>query len=166
MKSLNITWFLIFLLLITSKVNAQLNAIEAFDKMKSFVGIWNKADGKSPNFSVSFELIANNSVLVETWMRNDKKHSLTLYHLDNDDLMATHYCPQGNQPRLKLAKDSPMGNLRFNFFDVTNLTNLTKSHQHSLGFELSEDINIILRKESYISSGVEDFSEIILVRTK
>ena len=99
-------------------------------------------------------------------MRNDKKHSLTLYHLDNENLIATHYCPQGNQPRLRLAKDSPISNLRFNFFDATNLTNLAKSHQHSLGFEFSKDINIILRKESYISSGDEDFSEMILVRTK
>lgn len=166
MKSLNITGFLIFLLLITSEVNAQLNSVEAFDKMKSLVGIWNKAEGKSTNFSVSFELIANNSVLVETWMRNDKKHSLTLYHLDNENLIATHYCPQGNQPRLRLAKDSPISNLRFSFFDATNLTNFAKSHQHSLGFEFSKDINIILRKESYISSGDEDFSEMILVRTK
>jgi len=145
--------------------NTQLNVTEAFDEMKTLVGIWKKEGGKSPNFSVSFELTANNSVLVETWLRNGKKHSFTMYHLDNENFMATHYCPQGNQPRLKLAKESSISDLRFKFLDVTNLTSVANSHQHSLGFELSKDTNIILRKESYISADVEDFSELRLVRS-
>jgi len=168
MKSLNITLLSILFLLMPSAVNAntQLNAVKAFDEMKSLVGIWKKEGGKSPNFSVSFELIANNSVLVETWLRKGKKHSFTLYHLDNENLMATHYCPQGNQPRLLLAKNSTINDLRFNFFDATNLANLANSHQHSLGFEFSKDINVILRNESYISAGDEDFSKLRLVRSK
>ena len=72
-------------------------------------------------------------MLVETWLRNDKKHSFTLYHLGNENLMATHYCPQGNQPRLKLTNNSTTSDLRFSFFDATNLANLASSHQHSLG---------------------------------
>jgi len=111
----------------------QLKANEVFDEMKLLVGVWKKEGGSSPSFSVSFDLIANNSVLVETWLRNDKKHSFTLYHLDNENLMATHYCPQGNQPRLKLTNNSTTSDLRFSFFDATNLANLASSHQHSLG---------------------------------
>jgi hypothetical protein len=152
----------------TTEVNAntRLNATEAFEEMKSLVGIWKKEQGKTSNFSVSFELIANNSVLVETWLRNGKKHSFTLYHLDNEKLMATHYCPQGNQPRLVLNQNSTIQKLNFTFFDATNLANLTDSHQHSLGFEFYKDVNKILRKESYLSKGKEDVSELPLVRSK
>lgn len=146
-------------------VNTPLKAGQAFENMKSLVGVWKKERGKSPEFSVSFELIANDTVLVETWLRNDKKHSVTLYHLDNNNLMATHYCPQGNQPRLKLAKNATYSDLRFKFFDATNLASVANSHQHSLGFEFSDDSNEILRRESYISANGEDFSELRLVRS-
>jgi hypothetical protein len=168
MKSTSIIFSLIFLLLIQTEAsaNTRLNVNEAFDEMKSLVGVWKKEGGKSPNFSISFELIANSSVLVETWLRNGKKHSFTLYHLDNENLMATHYCPQGNQPRLKLVGSSTMNDLRFNFFDATNLVDKANSHQHSLGFEFSDNINSILRKESYISTGNEDFSTLRLERIK
>jgi len=157
---------LIFFMSSAVNANTQLKVSEAFDEMKSLVGVWQKEAGKSPNFSVSFELIANNSVLVETWLNKGKKHSFTMYHLDNETLLATHYCPQGNQPRLKLIKNSTVNNLSFSFLDATNLTNVTDSHQHSLGFEFSKDMNKILRKESYVSGKGEDFSELTLIRRK
>lgn len=168
MKPLSIFLSSIFIMLMSSEVNAntRLNVAEAFDEMKSLVGIWKKEGGKSPNFSVSFELTANSSVLVETWLHNDKKHSFTMYHLDNENLLATHYCPQGNQPRLQLAINSTISNLRFKFLDSTNLASLADSHQHSLGFEFSKDINKIIRKESYLSAAEEDFAELLLVRSK
>ena len=89
-----------------------------------------------------------------------------MYHLDKEKLMATHYCPQGNQPRLVLTKKSTVQNLNFSFLDATNLVDLSGSHQHSLGFYFSKDENKILRRESYISEGTEDISELPLVRSK
>lgn len=168
MKQFIIFLLLILTLLMSTEVNAntRVNVAEVFNEMKSLVGLWHKEGAENPNFSVSFELIANNSVLVETWLRKGKKHSFTLYHLDNEKLMATHYCPQGNQPRLVLTKSSTINKVNFNFLDATNLGNLANSHQHSLGFEFSKDMNIILRKESYISAAGEDFSELRLVRSK
>ena len=157
-----------FMLLMPTEINAntRLDVTKAFDEMKSLVGIWKKEGGQSPNFSVSFELTANSSVLVETWSHNGKKHSFTMYHLDNEKLMATHYCPQGNQPRLVLTKSSTIRNLNFSFLNATNLVDLADSHQHSLGFDFSMDVNKILRKESYVSEGTEDISELLLVRNK
>ena len=168
MKPLVIFLSLILTLLMTTGVNAntRVNVVEAFDEMKSLVGIWHKEGAENSNFVVSFELIANNSVLVETWLRKGKKHSFTMYHLDNEKLMATHYCPQGNQPRLLLTESSTINNLNFSFLDATNLVDLADSHQHSLGFEFSKDLNKILRKESYISKGTEDVFELPLVRSK
>jgi len=168
MKPLNIILSAILVVIMSADVNAstRLNVSDAFHEMKSLVGIWQKEGIEKPKLLVSFELIANNSVLVETWLHKGKKHSFTLYHLDNENLMATHYCPQGNQPRLTLTKNSATDNLRFNFLDATNLDNLADSHQHSLGFELAKGLNKIIRKESYLSGKGEDFSELILVRSK
>jgi len=133
--------------------------------MKSLVGTWLKEGGDRPNFEVLFELTANNSVLVETWLRKGIKHSLTVYHLNIDTIMATHYCPQGNQPRLELSQSSTMSHLNFDFFDATNLKVPTDSHQHSLGFKFMTK-NKIKRLESYMSGSGEDQSELTLVRSQ
>ncbi len=168
MKPLSFFVPIILTLIMSFEVNAktQFNVNDAFEGMKSLVGVWQKEGTEEPNLTVSFELIANRSVLVETWLYKGKKHSFTMYHLDNESLLATHYCPQGNQPRLKLAKNSTANNLSFDFLDVTNLIDLADSHQHSLGFEFSKDLNKILRKESYLSDKGTDDSELILVRRK
>ena len=143
----------------------QSKASDVFNQMKSLEGDWHKENTSQSKFSISFELTANDTVLVETWLYNNKKHSLTVYHMNNDKLMATHYCPQGNQPRLQLTKNSTPHHLSFTFLDATNLASLDNSHQHSLGFEFSDKKNKVLRKESYLSDSEEDLSELVLVRS-
>jgi len=149
-----------------TEASVALNTIDAFNKMKTLVGVWQKEGGNNPNFSISFELTANNSVLVETWLHKGKSHSLTVYHLNSGNLMATHYCPQGNQPRLELTKNSTIRNLSFDFLDATNLDSLADPHQHSLGFEFLNENHKVRRKESYLSKSGEDMSELILVKSK
>jgi len=158
---------LLSLLFITNKViaDSKISASDAFNKLTKLTGSWKKEAAGNSDFGILFELTANNSVLTETWLRKGKKHSLTVYHLDNDDLIVTHYCPQGNQPRLKLTNYSTPTSLSFTFYDATNLKNITDSHQHSLSFELSTDENRMIRHESYLSESNEDASSLVLLRT-
>jgi len=156
---------LVFCSVMFSEVSAkeQLNGHQAFDRMKSLVGDWHKEGVEKPKLILSFELTANNTVLVETWLHKGKKHSLTMYHLDNENLVATHYCPQGNQPRLKLASSSA-DKLAFSFLDATNLASLSDPHLHTLGFNIFNDVDKIHRTESYLSGAGENASELRLVR--
>ena len=65
---------------------------------------------------------------------------VTMYHLDGDRLMMTHYCSLGNQPRMrakKMAKDDKT--LSFAFVDATNLTSPKDSHMHNLVFAFKDD---------------------------
>lgn len=149
---------------ITSEASAQDNASAIFTNMKSLVGTWVVEDKPNSNFNIEFELISNETVLLETWRRGSKKHSMTIYHLDGDSLLATHYCPQGNQPRLKLSTASTPNQLSFNFLDATNLLNMGDSHQHSLGFEIQETFDRLLRKESYLSKAGEKFDTLQLIK--
>ncbi len=157
---------LVFLSLLSFNANARevVTSEHAFEQMKTLVGTWKKENDKKGKFRVSFELTANNTVLVETWLRGSKKHSLTVYHQDGERLLATHYCPQGNQPRLRLTMGSKLNKLSFNYLDSTNLASLKDSHQHSLEFEFSEQPNSIRRGESYLSGAGENHSEMTLVR--
>lgn len=50
---------------------------------------------------VEFRIISGKSVLLETFGRPGRE-TITTYHLDDGDLVATHYCARGNQPRLRM----------------------------------------------------------------
>jgi len=149
---------------ILASENNKIDAPEIFSQLKSLVGVWEKQGATDSNFTISFELTANDTTLIETWNYKGRKHSLTLYHLNGKSLMATHYCPQGNQPRLNLSNDATLNNISFNYFDATNLESLEDSHQHTLGFELYKSSDKILRKETCLSKSGEEESDLLLVR--
>ncbi len=149
---------------VCAKKNENFDASKLFSQLKSLVGVWKKEGGTNSKFYIDFELTANETVLIETWYRNNKKHSLTLYHLNGNDLIATHYCPQGNQPRLQLSMDSTSNNISFQFLDITNLGNKSDSYQHSLGFEINQSFNKVIRREIYLSQVGEEASVLKLIR--
>jgi len=161
---MNLTTLILICLSGSVKASEHVDSAEIFEQMKSWVGTWTREGANNSNFSVEFELTANDTVLIETWLSNGNKHSLTLYHLNGDHLMATHYCPQGNQPRMHLSKDSTLNELTFSFLDATNLTSPKMSHQHSLGFKVASSAGKLIRKESYLSQSGEEHSELILLR--
>src|SRR5713226_971817 len=69
------------------------NDATAFARLKTLVGEW-EADTKMGKAHVSYELIAGGTALKMPAM-------LTVYHLDGERLLLTHYCMAGNQPRMQ-----------------------------------------------------------------
>ena len=112
-------------------------ADDAFAQLSRLVGLWRPADDPQSTLRIRFYLTAGGTVLVESWEARGRPHSLTLYHRDGPALLATHYCPQGNQPRLALAGRDASG-LHFAFRDATDLDPATESHQHDLWFDLAD----------------------------
>ena len=48
------------------------------------------------------------------------EHMISMFHMDGDRLLLTHYCGVGNQPRMKvIAADAK--SVTFEFFDGTNI---------------------------------------------
>ncbi|MBT1063029.1 hypothetical protein KJY73_05545 [Bowmanella sp. Y26] len=140
------------LLILVTSLSATADPRQDFEKLKSLVGEWKRAESDNSDFYISYQTTAKGSVLIENWIYKGASHSLTLYHLDGENLLATHYCPQGNQPRLKLDKSASQNSISFVFQDATNLKSLADSHQHSLSFEFV-DKDRILRNESYSKDG-------------
>lgn len=125
------------------------SAEDAFDQLRQMVGVWRPADKPQSSLRIRFYLTAGDTVLVESWEVRGQPHSLTLYHRDGKALLATHYCPQGNQPRLELAGQDTSG-LHFAYRDVTDLEPTTESHQHDLWIDLSQP-GFPVRSETYAS---------------
>jgi hypothetical protein len=90
----------------------------AFEKLKSLAGSWNanamKPDGEKTN--VEYRVTGAGSVVMETQFRGTDHEMITMFTVDGDDVLATHYCSAGNQPLLKLnAGKSTANRLIFDF---------------------------------------------------
>jgi hypothetical protein len=127
------------------------SATQVFRQLGNLVGTWS---GHSPNGSphtVTFRYTAAQSVLVETWTLGAGRESMTVYALDGDHLLATHYCPQGNQPRLEYAGVDKAGRWQFRFRDGSNLREKGHSHQQAFWIKLQND-GTFERGETYVDN--------------
>ena len=128
------------------------NAANAFKQLSSLVGAWEGKFEDGRPHSVSYRLTAGGTVLVETWTLGSGRESMTLYHMDGGTLVADHYCPQGNTPRLELKKGGGADRLSFVFRDGTNLQVKGKSHQHAFWIKLNGK-DSFERGETYVENG-------------
>ena len=96
-----------------------------FDKLKTLVGNWDgtmEEQGKKMPSKTSFKMVSGNSVLMNTLAEGTPHEMVTMFHLDQKELMATHYCAGQNQPRFK-AQPGDGKALTFLFTDGTNVEN-------------------------------------------
>ncbi len=66
----------------------------------------------------SYRLVSNDSALVETFRTPSGRETISIYHLDGERLLMTHYCGQTNQPRL-MATHADATTLKFDLMGVT-----------------------------------------------
>ncbi len=138
---------------LTHRTSAIGTDTEVFEVLKSLVGSWEGATDEGRLIKVTYTLHAKDSVLVEAWTLGPERDALTLYHMDEGTLMATHYCPLHNQPRLLLSEVLPPSTFTFTFCSATNLPSLDAAHQHSFELRL-ESSNSFWRSETYIEAAV------------
>ena len=150
MRSLLLSWLLLLAILpATTRADAPSPAA-VFEQLKSLQGHWRSSKPGSQT-TVEYRTIANGTVLVETWTMSPTRQSMTVYAMDGERLLATHYCPQGNQPRLALAGTNADGTHRFEFLDGTNLQDPEGFHEHAFTIHLDGDA-ALTRRETYIGN--------------
>src|SRR5690242_6473548 len=79
------------------------------DVMKRLAGDWIQVgpDGKASDQVVAtYRVTAGGSAVEETLFAGTPHEMVTVYHMDGDDLVLTHYCVAGNQPHMKAEKQS------------------------------------------------------------
>jgi hypothetical protein len=67
---------------------------------------------------------------METLFPGTDHEMISMYYLDGKDLVLTHYCAMGNQPKMKLTQSKPDA-LTFDFAGGTNLDAKKDVHIHS-----------------------------------
>jgi hypothetical protein len=128
-----------------------------FESLKSLVGDWEATTAKGTKVRASYRLMSADSVLVETFTTFSGKQTLTLFHMDGPHVIATHYCAQGNQPRLRLRSTQSKTRFELSFFDITNLTDPQASHLRRLEIEL-RDLNRFDKTEEYVENDQPDIT--------
>lgn len=127
---------------------------ESFERLKTLAGEWRGRTPQGRDIGVSYRLTAHASALVETWDLGPGRESITIYHMDGTELLASHFCPLGNQPRLALKRAS--GNrLDFEFRDGSNLDPARDAHQQSFWIEF-QGPDAIVRSETYRQGDEEE----------
>ena len=111
----------------------------AFDQIKSLVGHWEGAtpDGKKGN--ASYELISNGSVVMERLSAANEPEMVTMYSLEGDRILVTHYCSAGNQPTMQTAPfPAPNGKLDFTFLRLAGAKSPDEGHMVSLSVSMPD----------------------------
>ncbi|HKR54911.1 MAG TPA: hypothetical protein VJS20_01325 [Gemmatimonadales bacterium] len=102
-----------------------------FERLKKLVGSWQADTKQMGKVDVTYRLVSGGSTLMETIMPGQPHEMVSMYHLDGDELVMTHYCAIGNQPRMKAEKESKEGTLDFRCVGGSNMKCDTDAHMHS-----------------------------------
>jgi hypothetical protein len=127
------------------------SAHAVFAQLTQLVGPWHGTTASGHALTVAYRLVAARTVLVETWMFASGDEALTLYYCDGPHLLATHYCPLGNQPRLRWQPAHDPRHV-FTCFDATNLPTPATAHQQQFVIHLLSPTTF-LRSETYAQDG-------------
>jgi hypothetical protein len=74
---------------------------------------------------------------METLFPGSPHEMRSVYFLDGGELVLTHYCAMGNQPRMKLSPASTDRTLVFDFAGGTNVDPAKDVHVHSGKIQLA-----------------------------
>jgi hypothetical protein len=127
-------------------------AAQQFERLKKLAGTWVKADkdGKPTDEVASvLRVTAGGSAVEETIFPGSPMEMVSLYHLDGSDLVMTHYCVLGNQPRLKADLKAPSNKFVWEFVGGTNLDVAKDKHMHSATLTVVDDNHIELQGEGW-----------------
>jgi hypothetical protein len=115
------------------------------ERMKKLAGTWLAADkdGKPTDQVVSvIKVTGAGSTVHETLFPGQPMEMVSIYHLDGADLVMTHYCALGNQPRMKADPKSPANQIKFLFAGGTNLDPAKDMHMHEGTLTFIDDDHI------------------------
>jgi hypothetical protein len=107
----------------------------AFEYIKTLAGNWERKGSASHEHGasssmVSFKISAAGSTVMETYNAGQKNEMVSVYHMDGNTLLMTHYCALQNAPVMKFEKTGKPGEIKLGFFGGTNFDPKVDAHAH------------------------------------
>lgn len=135
-----------------------------FAKLKKLAGDWTHTKDKSGKEAVSlrYRVISGGSAVEEEMLPGTPGSMTSIYHLDNGNLVMTHYCSIGNQPHLRATSSSTASKMEFECAGGGgNMKSENDMHIHHLVFTVLSDDHIVqewsANKDGKPAGGAEKF---------
>lgn len=125
----------------TAPATPQSPAQRAFERFKSLSGQWEGKSTKGWSEKSTWRVIAGGSCVMHIGFDAHPNETMaTMFHMDGEHLMLTHYCVARNQPRLRATEISEDGKtIVFTFLDSTNLPSRDKGHMDKAVYTFESD---------------------------
>jgi hypothetical protein len=134
--------FGLFALVMSASLSAQQPAASAFERLKAMEGEWidvTGAFGAKGAVVATYKVTGAGNTVIETFPINTPYEMTTVYVRDGSDVVLTHYCSGGTQPRMR-AKEINGAVMNFDFDGGTNIDPAKTSHMHNVRWEfISKD---------------------------
>src|SRR5437870_3398289 len=125
---------------------------EAFDRLASLEGEW-KGEIDGVKATLIYTLTANGSALMEQFRPEKVQEIITMFTIDGDHLIATHYCSAKNQPQMETpAITDVRKSLEFSLVRVKGLKSPDDFHNTGLTV-IQEDNDHLTQEWSYQHKG-------------
>lgn len=162
MKSLRIVAAIAFLLS-AAAVLAQSDAKSTFEHLKSLNGTWEGKANNSNSVKIVFRPTGGGSAIMSEIM--GEEDMISMFHLDNDRVLMTHYCAAGNQPRMQGSMSPDGKTITFTFVDATNLASPNAGHMEHLVITMP-DADHHSEEWTFVKDGKEITEHFDLARAK
>lgn len=103
-------------------------------QIAALAGEWEMADEDgTPTLASTFNVTSAGSAVREIMFPGEPHEMTNLYHMDGPNLVVTHYCATGNQPRMIATEARTSDEGTVYQFDFDSVSNLRDEHTHYMG---------------------------------
>jgi hypothetical protein len=157
MKSTLMVTILLALAVVAGAQQANQKSLAArqFDELKTLAGEWTATvleNGKALTAPLTFRVASGGSTLMSDLASGMPHEMITMIHRNGQELLATHYCLTGNQPRMRAVAGNQPDVVAFEFKDATNLANQAAPHMEGVKFTMV-DANHHVEEWTIVANG-------------
>jgi len=144
-------------LLTALAAQAQSGSQQSFGSIRGLTGNWEGKTQMGDPVQVSYRVTGGGSAVMSeivSQMNGKSEDMISMFHMDGDRRLLTHYCAAGNQPRMKASASADGKTITFDFVDATNLPSADAPHMHRVVFNFI-DPNHHTEEWHFVAGGKE-----------
>ncbi len=106
-----------------------------FERVKELVGTWQgsrQALNGQEVITVKYSLTAKGTAVIERLFPDTPKEMVSIYTQDGHEMVMTHYCLLGNQPRMRTSSPVDGNSITLSYIDGTGMRSSHDIHMHEL----------------------------------
>ena len=110
-----------------------------FERFKALAGTWKPTSDSAMKAELTYRVIGGGNTVEERIYAGTKSEMITMYHLDGGQLVLTHYCAMGNQPRMRALPSADTSHVEFVFAGLGSGDPAKDAHMHDAKFWFEAD---------------------------